>query len=130
MSAVTKDIRIPGIAYVIAIIAAIALIHENEARLIASTGIDAFYWDLIVGGLFAVAKGLNVGTEQLNRALDVIDMILKRGQGATVPEVVDENDPRMKMRGPATIVTDAAQPAIYVDEIPARPNKVIRYFLG
>lgn len=127
MSNLTKDIRIPGIAYVVAIIAAIALIHENEVRLIASTGIDAFYWDLIVGALFAIAKGFNIGTAQLETAIKIIEMVLARQPKSTV---IEADDPRMKMRGPGEPIPGIDQPAIFVDEIPARPNRVVRYFLG
>lgn len=107
-----KDFRVPGVAWGILIIIVIALIHENEASL----PIDAFYADLIVGMLIGVLKGLSLGTDQLEQALNIIDAIRNRET---------RSRPRGKageiMPAPATVPESA---------VPERPNKMVRWLVG
>jgi hypothetical protein len=110
-----KDVRIPGVVWAIAIIVAVAAIHENEAYLLMRFGLEPFYLDLLVGLLIAALKTLSLGTEQLNQALDVIERLLARRP----------HPPEEGMRGVETVETMEV-----VAEIPPRPNKLVRWLVG
>jgi hypothetical protein len=93
-----KDIRIPGVAWVIAIV-------------------EPWMIDLAITLLISGLKTANVGTEQLNNALDVIEQLL--------------NDKATAFVAPSEGVRAAASVApVEVEKIPPRPNKTVRWLVG
>lgn len=109
-----SNIRIPGVAWAFLIVAAIAFIHENQALL----PIDAYYLDLLVIVLIAVLKSINLGTDQLNRALDIIDEIVGRAAATRVRSGGDD-------RGGEVYGIDSL-----AKKAPPRPSVPLHWFFG
>lgn len=111
-----KDVRVPGFIWAIAIVITTYFINKFTPTLELYTGIDAFVWQLIIiPALIGVLKGLNLGTDQLNQALDIIDLLLKRGKTMDTPQT----------RGLAL-----ERPPVEVADIPKRPSKLARWLVG
>jgi hypothetical protein len=111
-----NNVRVPGVVWAIGIVIAVYLIQKFSVPIQEATGIDAFVLNLIiVPGLIGVLKGLNLGTDQLNQALDVIDLLLQR---TSTPELGQTRGPGIE------------QPAVMKDDIPERPNPVMRFLVG
>lgn len=110
MSSPLKDVRIPGFAWAMGIIVIVGLIHTYGPQY----GFSPLYIDMAVAILIGVLKGLNLGTDQLDQAIKIIDLLLMK----EVAEV--EGIPR----GPAAV------PRINLTDIPDKPNKTVRFFLG
>lgn len=108
MNSPMKDVRIPGFAWAIAIIVIVSLIHTYGPQY----GYSPLYIDMAVALLIGALKGLNLGTGQLEQALKIIDILLI--------QAVSEGTPR----GPAAV------PRINLTDIPDKPNKTVRFFLG
>lgn len=111
-----KDVRVPGIVWVVLLVVGVALLHENRGVL----GISPALFDVILVGVVAVIKGFNLGTGQINQALDVIDTFRSQA-GAT------------RMRGSGEVSSlDADVPGLMIsrDQIPQRPNPVMRWLVG
>lgn len=120
-----NDVRVPGFLWAVAIVMAVALIHTYEAQIQAATGLDAYVLDLAVTALIGVLKGLNLGTGQLDQALDIIDSII--GRSRVRVETVEPG--AVPMRGgmsPVVTLTEASLPSAP----PPRPNKVARWLVG
>jgi hypothetical protein len=115
----TKDIRVPGVIWAIALIIIVALIHENQAYLEVQFGVTPYIIDLLVAILIGILKGLSLGTEQLNQALDIIERIVNRPVGP--------RPPGEGMRAPGTAGSTVIIPD---DEIPRRPNPFTRWLVG
>lgn len=116
-----KDIRVPGLAWAILIIAIVAGVHGNEAWITTNTPFTPFWIDLALGMLIGILKGIDLTDTQLEQALDVIDKLLTRNR------IVEETRPKEGMRSAAP---PASLPQITPGEIPARPNKVVRFLFG
>ena len=110
-----KDIRVPGIVWAIGIIVVVGLIHSNAFYIQQSTGIQPWLLDIGVAALIGVLKTLNLGTDQLNQALDIIDRLL----------LEKRTEPGVQMRGDIE-----SRELVTPLEIPDRPNPVARWLVG
>lgn len=114
-----KDIRVPGIVWAIAMVAIVAVIHENQA----AWNIPVIYSDLAVVVVVGILKTMNLGADQLNQALDIIDNIKTHGAisatrgGGSIPVGMEGSE------DPAVISTLTAN-------APERPNNTVRFLLG
>lgn len=109
-----KDVRVPGVAWAVLLVVAVALIHEYEASLPVSPEVA----DMVVVGLIALLKSIKLGTSELNQALDVIDSIRRSAGSGRARGSADE---------PAT---SAAPVEALAADAPERPNKAVRWLLG
>lgn len=113
-----KDLRIPGIVWAIVLVAIVAVIHENAD----AWHIAPIYSDLAVVVVVGVLKGMNLGVDQLNQALDIIDNIKSQGtvartRGTSItPGGMAESEP---------LITDTI-----TANAPPRPNKLARFLVG
>lgn len=113
-----KDLRIPGIVWAIVIVALVAIAHENAA----AWHIDPIYSDLLVVVAVGILKSMNLGVDQLNQALDIIDNI--KTQGAVT-----------RTRGSAAapggmVESDLAALDTITANAPKRPSKLVRFLVG
>lgn len=131
-----QDVKVPGVVWVAAIIAAIALIHSNEAYLMNEWGISPFYLDMAVGLLMAVLKGMKLGTEELKVALQIIDYLTNHPR-VTAPVVEPSAKPggEVQYRGPVTVVTAQGaefteSPIILPAAVPRPPSRMMAWLFG
>lgn len=117
MNGILKDVRIPGVVWAVLLTLVIAIIHENQGV----WGIDAFYVDLVVVGLIALLKSLNLGDGQLQQALDVIDSIRRREGAGRM---------RGSVEGPSGGELRVPHELPLTDKVPPRPNKFVRWLVG
>jgi hypothetical protein len=124
-----KDVRIPGVAWMVLIIVLIALIHNNALWIEQSWHIEPWQIDLAITVLIAGLKTLNLGTEQLNQALDVIDQLLN-WHAQTAMAV--EQEARIPSTAPVPSVAPAPRSVVPVqlEKIPERPNSAVRWLFG
>lgn len=112
-----SNVRIPGVAWVIAIVVLVGVIHANAIWIEVNWHVEPWMIDMAITLLIAGLKTANVGTEQLNNALDVIDQLLNDKATAFVA-------PPEGARGPASVAP------VEVEKIPPRPNKTARWLVG
>jgi hypothetical protein len=124
-----SNVRVPGVAWAIGIIVLIALIHSNATFIETNWHVEPWQIDLAISVLVAGLKTLNLGTEQLNQALDVIDQLLSwHAQTAMAAE--------REAQIPSTAPVPSPAPAprsvvpVQLEKIPERPNKAVRWLFG
>jgi hypothetical protein len=119
-----KDVRIPGFAWAIGIIVAVALIHSNAATIetwhVGNFYITPIVLDTIVALLIGYLKKLNLGTEQLEDALDVIEQL----QNANARAAMERESGGALPRAPLSVSP------IEFEKIPKRPNHTARWLVG
>lgn len=99
-----KDIKVPGVLWVVLIVAGIAVVRQFVP--------EPLYVELAVVIGFVILKSLNLGTDEINDLIDIIERL----QGRL------ENEP---MAMPKTV----AERAGTVPQV-ERPNKAVRFLLG
>jgi hypothetical protein len=121
-----SNVRVPGVAWAIGIIVLIALIHNNALWIEQSWHIEPWQIDLAITVLIAGLKTLNLGTEQLNQALDVIDQLLAwHAQTAKAAE----REAQIPSTAPIPPAPRSVVP-VQLEKIPERPNNAVRWLFG
>ena len=106
-----KDIKIPGVLWIAAAIA----LDVIGRQVIEQYGFPPMYADVLLVVIVAVLKTLNIGTSEIDQALEIIDKLQKQS-GATTMSIAGA-----EQRGMATHKIDLAK---------RRPNKIMRWMLG
>lgn len=114
-----KDIRVPGIVWAIAMVAIVAILHENAD----AWHISPLYSDLAVVVVVGVLKGMNLGVDQLNQALDIIDNIRATGSITRTRGVNVMGETETTGLSPVVVESMTAN-------APERPSKTVRWLLG
>lgn len=130
-----QNVKVPGVIWIAVVVIAVALAHRYLP--------DPFVVELVIVVGTMILKGLNLGTSELNQALDIID-IFKRQPRMVVPLTPSPSfagEPQM--RGPAPTIKTTDGISIRVDkemtliqeppQLPApppRPNKVAAWLVG
>lgn len=128
-----KDVRVPGVAWAILIIVLVAVIHGGEGYLTGTLGIQPWMLDLALVMLIGGLKTVNLGTDQLNQALDIIDSLLTREEKAQAAKSVTIAQPGVGMRSSHAEILDVPPPLDVdrvVRETPDRPNPFTRWLVG
>jgi hypothetical protein len=115
-----KDVRVPGFLWVILLLLVGAAIQFYAPQIEVRTGLSPAIVEMIVALCFGAYKYFNLGTDQLNTALDIIGFLRQRLDVA--------RDPQQQMRGPQSSLL--LVPEIHEEDIPERPNKAARWLLG
>lgn len=110
-----SNVRAPGILWVIVLMGIGALIQANTTWIVTTTGIDPIWVNAAVTFLFSVWKYADLSTDPFTAALDVIELMRARMQPKSGQQV----------RGPYD-----GRPLLVEDDIPARPNMVVRFLVG
>lgn len=118
-----KDLRIPGVVWVILLLTIGVLIRENAVAIGTYLHVGPFVVGAVVAAIFVAAKVANPGGQELNQAIDVIQKLM--GQPKTV---AGPATPSTGMR--SGIGLESVAPTVREEEIPERPNKVARILIG
>lgn len=115
-----NNLRIPGVAWTVLIVVLVGLIHANAAWIEVNWHVEPWMIDMAITLLIAGLKTLNVGTDQLNDALEVIDQLLnRRAEEAVMSEGA------MGIPAPASLSAP-----VEIEKIPEKPNTFMRWLVG
>lgn len=129
-----KDVRIPGVVWIIAIVAITGLAHHYLE--------DPFIVDLVVIVAGMILKSLNLGTKELEQALEIIDLFKRQPKVVVPPAPPSTPGGGPQMRGPMPKATTIEGDLVGVegdtlikepDVLPATPpppNKAVRWLVG
>jgi hypothetical protein len=127
-----NNVKIPGVLWVAGVVIAVALAHRYLE--------DPFLVELIIVVGTMILKGLNLGTKDLEQALEIIDLF-KRQPKIVVPSTDTTPGLEPQMRGPM-LKTASGAPIQVIEETtliqeppvlpaePPRPNRIATWLLG
>lgn len=124
-----KDVKFPGVLWVVIIVAAVLLSLRFFDKEIVSL--------IFIPLAFGVLKSLKLGTEDENLAIDIIEGIKSNPRIQDLASKIGFKTtaaPAVQMRGPhgvgGRVVADPEESPLILPATPPRPNKTMRWLLG
>jgi hypothetical protein len=116
-----SSIKVPGLLWVILFLILGTATQIYAPQIEARTSLTPAIIDMIVAACFGAYKYFNLGTSDLEVALDIIALLRaqldKARQGTPA-----------QFRGPED--ASAVEPVVFEDDIPDRPHKATAWLLG